>query len=142
MVGIENAVRETAMVEAGAIAEMSGRAGRLLRAAGRARAREGLTAEDFLIYLAIGHLGIDASGAIPRLVPLTHLQIADCLQVPRETVRRKVGRLGDRGYVQIGIGGIVVADVADWLHHVEDLFSTAGEGAVDGRRQGLRRRRR
>lgn len=142
MARVENAVRETVSVEAGALADMSRRAGRLLRAAGRARAREGLTAEDFLIYLAIGHLGIDASGAIPRLVPLTHLQIADYLQVPRETVRRKVGRLGDRGYVQIGAGGIVVADVADWLHHVEDLFSTVGEDTIDGRPLVLRRRQR
>jgi CRP-like cAMP-binding protein len=142
MARAETAISDAAAAEAGALAEMSRRTGRLLRAAGRARAREGLTAEDFLIYLAIGHLGIDASGAIPRLMPLTHLQVADYLQVPRETVRRKVGRLGDRGYVQIGPGGIVVADVADWLHHVEDLFSAAGEDAVDGRSLVLRRRRR
>jgi len=104
------------------VVDLSARAGRLLRAAGEARAREGLAAEDLLIYLAIGHLGLDGSGVIPRLTPRTHLEIAEFLNIPRETLRRKVGRLCDRGYTRIGPGGVVVRDVAVWLTHAAALL--------------------
>lgn len=104
------------------VVDLSSRTGRLLRAAGEARAREGLAAEDLLIYLAIGHLGLDGSGVIPRLTPRTHLEIAEFLNIPRETLRRKVGRLCDRGYTRIGPGGVVVRDVAVWLAHAAALL--------------------
>lgn len=115
------------------VVDLSSRAGRLLRAAGEARAREGLAAEDLLIYLAIGHLGLDGSGAIPRLTPRTHLEIAEFLNIPRETLRRKVGRLCDRGYTRIGPGGVVVRDIAVWLAHATALFGTSdrSEAATD-----------
>lgn len=110
-----------------AVAEVSRRIGGLLRATREARVDDGLTSEDLLIYLAIGHLGVDAAGAIPKVTPLTHLEIAQFLGIPRETVRRKVGRLGDRGYAQIASGGVVVRDVADWARCAAALFGPIDE---------------
>jgi hypothetical protein len=104
--------------------------GRLLRGAAEARARDGLAAEDLLIFLAIGHLGIDASGEIPRMTPCTFLQIAEFLAVPRETVRRKVGRLCDRGFTRSGPAGIVVRDVGLWLRQASVLFARATDEAA------------
>ncbi len=99
--------------------------GRLLRAAAEARARAGLGAEDLLIFLAVGHLGIDATGEIPRMTPCTYLQIAEFLAVPRETVRRKVGRLCDRGFTRSGSTGIVVRDVDVWVRQAAAFFATS-----------------
>ena len=118
-------------VDPGVVAEMSRRSGSLLRAMAAARAEEGLAAEDLLIYLAIGHLGVDGSGPTPRLTPRTYLDIAAFLNVPRETVRRKVVRLADRGFTQIGPRGVVVRDVAEWLRHVEALVATDRVAAAD-----------
>ena len=99
--------------------------GRLLRGARDARARDGLTAEDLMIFLAVGHLGIDASGEIPRMTPCTYVEISEFLAVPRETVRRKIGRLCDRGYTRAGPAGIVVRDIEAWLRRATMLFASA-----------------
>lgn len=121
------------------VQEASMRAGALLRATSAARTGEGLTAEELLIFLAIGHLGIDASGAIPRLRPRTFLEIAEFLAIPRETVRRKVGRLSDRGYAQLGPGGVVVRDLDVWLRHAEAVAGAAASPANDTSERRLRR---
>lgn len=119
-------------LDARSVDDLSNRAGRLLRASAAARAKEALTAEELLIYLAIGHLGLDGSGEIPRLTPRTHLEIADFLSIPRETLRRKVGRLCDRGYTRIGPGGVVVRDVAVWLRCAEALLGPVEHDDADG----------
>ena len=106
--------------------------GRFLRGANSARTRSGLAAEELLIFLAIGHLGIDASGEIPRVTPCTYLQIAEFLAVPRETVRRKVGRLCDRGFTWCGPGGVAVRDVEVWLRQASALFAPPPETAASG----------
>ena len=126
--GGERATRGGEPFDRDAVVATSHSTGLLLRAAGDARVRDGLAAEDLLIFLAVGHLGIDASGEIPRLTPCTHLQIAEFLAVPRETVRRKVGRLCDRGFTRSGPAGVVVADVGAWLRQAAGLFERpAGE---------------
>jgi CRP-like cAMP-binding protein len=112
-----------------ALVTASRNAGLLLRGAAEARARDGLTAEDLLIFLAVGHLGIDAAGEIPRMTPCTFLQIAEFLAVPRETVRRKIGRLCDRGFTRSGPAGIVVRDVDLWLRQASVLFARAIDDA-------------
>ena len=114
--------REQAAFARGAVVETSRRVERLLTATRAARSEDGLTAEDLLIYLAIGHLGIEASGVLLRVTPRTHLDIARFLDIPRETVRRKIGRLSDRGFTRIVPGGVAVRDVDHWLAHAGALF--------------------
>lgn len=125
--GGERATRGSEPFDRDALVATSRHTGRLLRAAREARAVDGLAAEDLLIFLAVGHLGIDASGEIPRLTPCTYLQLAEFLAVPRETVRRKVGRLCDRGFTRSGPTGIVVADVGAWLRQASVLFAMPAE---------------
>ena len=111
------------LCDRGAVVAASRSTGQLLRAANEARRRRGLAAEDLLIFLAVGHLGIDASGEIPRMTPCTYLQISEFLGVPRETVRRKIGRLCDRGYTRSSPTGIVVGDLDLWLRQAAALFA-------------------
>lgn len=127
----ETAPRGNEPFDRDAIVTASRGTGRLLRAASAARTRAGLAAEDLLIFLAVGHLGIDASGEIPRMTPCTYLQIAELLSVPRETVRRKVGRLCDRGFTRIDRAGVVVRDVGTWLRQAAALIGD-GSSPADG----------
>lgn len=104
---------------------------RLLAAAGAARVEDGLGAEELLLFLAVGHLSIDRSCEMPRLMPRTYLEIAEYLHIPRETVRRKLGRLCDRGFGRIVPGGIVVSDLAAFTRLVDALFPSSSEGRTE-----------
>lgn len=121
----ERATQGRDLFDRRAVATASSDTGRLLRGAREARARDGLTAEDLMIFLAVGHLGIDASGEILRMTPCTYVEISEFLAVPRETVRRKIGRLCDRGFTRAGPTGIVVRDVDAWLRRAAMLFPMA-----------------
>lgn len=124
-----------AAIDPAAVAARAARTAPFLKALHGARVIDGLTAEDLVLYLAIGHLGIDASGRVLRLVPRTFLEITAFTGIPRETVRRKVGRLCDRGFARVGPRGVVLNDVETWLETVETLFpsrAAAAGGAVDG----------
>ena len=109
-------------------AALSRRAGSFCAAARAARAGDGLTAEELVIYLAVGHLGVDTSTRIPRLTPRTYLEIAEFLAIPRETVRRKAARLVDRDLLQLGRGGVVVRDVEAWLTRIVALLGDEDAG--------------
>ncbi|MER2605949.1 MAG: helix-turn-helix domain-containing protein [Siculibacillus sp.] len=101
---------------------LSARAGNFCSATRSARVSDGLTLAELVIYLAVGHLGVDTSSRIPRLTPKTYLEIAEYLAIPRETVRRKAGRLVDRGLLQLGPGGVVVRDMEAWLARATALL--------------------
>lgn len=49
--------------------------------------------------------GIDPSAIPTERVSITASRIADVTRIPRETVRRKLGLLGDKGWVQRNPGG-------------------------------------
>ena len=112
------------------LAEASRRVGRFLGATRAARRFDGLTSEELLLFLAIGHLSLEASGNLPRLVPRTYLEIAEFLHIPRETARRKLGRLCDRGLGRIVPGGVVVGDVAAWMRLAGSLLPAEAEATV------------
>lgn len=109
------------------LGRLSHRLGGSLRVFAEVRRGRGLTSDELLIFLAIGHLGLDGHGAVTRLVPRTHSEIADFTGVPRETVRRKIGRLCDLGLTEATSRGVVVCDVDQWSRVAEAMFSTSGE---------------
>ncbi|MBV5265677.1 helix-turn-helix domain-containing protein [Pinisolibacter aquiterrae] len=89
--------------------------GGVLRAMASARKERGLTSEEVLIFLAVGHLGLDGDGGLARVTPRTHGEIAAFLGIPRETVRRKIARLTDRGLTETTPHGVIVEDYAAWM---------------------------
>lgn len=79
-----------------------------------ARRVHGLGGEEILIFLAVGHLGLEPRGPVQRLVPRTNGEIAALTGIPRETVRRKIARLCDCGVTEMTPHGVVVRDIAAW----------------------------
>lgn len=97
--------------EAGRLLE---RAGKILRAFGEVRAADRLTADEVLIFLALGHLGQSATSRGVVIRPVPCVDIADVLNIPKETVRRKVAVLVERGLVASTTRGALVHDPEKW----------------------------
>jgi len=86
----------------------------LLRAIGTARKEYGLAAEEMLIFLAVGRLGLRRVSYAATIWPVTCLEISELLEIPRETVRRKTGRLIKCGLVSATGRGFLLNDIAHW----------------------------
>jgi hypothetical protein len=95
--------------------------GNLLRAIFRARGENGLAAEEAMIFLAIGSLSLTAAGGFFVVSPVSVRQLADTLNIPRETVRRKTGFLVSRGYVVASRQGLSIKNIDAWLSLAKTL---------------------
>jgi DNA-binding MarR family transcriptional regulator len=105
------------------ISALSQRVGKMLRAFGRAREQERMTSDETLIFLALGHLGQTATstGMVSR--PVTCLDLADLLNIPKETVRRKVSRLVEMQLVMSTTRGVLMENEAEWRRLAEAIAS-------------------
>jgi CRP-like cAMP-binding protein len=91
-------------------------AARFLRALTRVRQRCGMSNEDALVLMAIGRLGLVCEDARPVVRrPVTGKDVAEEVAMPRETVRRRLGRLADLGLVDLDRQGATIRDLARWL---------------------------
>ncbi len=89
---------------------------RFLRTVADARRRHALSPEEALILIAIGCLGI-ASGdseASP-FRPVAGKDVAEATAMPRETVRRRLGRLADLRLIDLDRRGATLRDLDLWL---------------------------
>lgn len=77
-------------------------------------ARRGLSIDEAMILLALGHLNFTCGGRMPGVTPVHCAEIAVLLRMPRETVRRKLHRLAVRELIEIGKKGAVVLHFAEW----------------------------
>ncbi|WP_148213049.1 hypothetical protein [Methylocella silvestris] len=97
--------------------------GRFLRAIGEARARRRLTVEEALIFLAVGYLGIsEAKSGIVTIRPVSCVDIAAILEIPRETVRRKAIALAETKVVSMSARGIIIVELDQWREFVEQIL--------------------
>lgn len=94
---------------------------RLLRVFGRARARDGFTADDTLVFLALGWLGRSATRGGMAFRPVTCVDLAELLAIPRETVRRKMARLVDLNLAEMTRRGAMIVNDEKWLALAEPL---------------------
>lgn len=98
---------------------------------GDLRASYGLSAEQILVYLAIGAAQFEWRNDRERKT--SHQCISHMIGVPKETVRRKIERLQEVGLVQVGTDGLRVAAPEKW--RALAAFFRCGEGPEnEGRR--------
>lgn len=89
-----------------------------LRAVGHARKQHGLAADEVLIFLALGQLGLRSSSESKTVWPVTCHEISELLQIPRETVRRKAARLIENDLVAVTGRGFLLKNIERWQKFV------------------------
>ena len=109
--------------------DMSGMArfaSRMFRVLNSIRSRHGLEFDEILIFFALGRLNYDPGQAnVLYVKPANIISLAEFLDIPRETLRRKLARLEEKELVQRTSYGFVVKDMAVWRRLGE--LAQAGE---------------
>lgn len=83
---------------------------------GRIRRRHAMDLDDLLILAACGAINFaPARRALPFAQPANVTSIAEYVRVPRETVRRKLQAMEEKGFVARSSGGYCITDAACWL---------------------------
>ena len=83
----------------------------------------GLDVEEALLYLGIGYLNterIQQLGMSGYISATNIASVADFMNLPKETARRKIKRLISLGLVE-NERGVVVCDIARWFCFVDQL---------------------
>lgn len=82
----------------------------------RIRRRHAVDLDDLLILAACGAINFSpARRALPFAQPANVTSIAEYVRVPRETVRRKLQAIEEKGFVARSSAGYCVTDAAGWL---------------------------
>jgi hypothetical protein len=89
----------------------------------------GLSTEELMVFLAVGSLGLSTCEGRATRTPVACADVAQLIRVPRETVRRKAGRLVDLGLLEQSSRGLLVRDVDQWF----GMASTWKVDEPDGR---------
>jgi hypothetical protein len=86
-----------------------------LSAVFRFRASTGLDIEQVLIYVALGSMNLEASpDNVTTLQPVTIATLCQSIELPRETVRRKLLQLEEQKYVKRSAAGFFIEDLQRW----------------------------
>jgi hypothetical protein len=95
-------------------------AAKLMRLFSSARKRPALKADELLIFMAIGYLNVSVTGSDVIVIrPVSLIEVARLLGMPKETVRRKTTRLVDIEYVECTNKGIVIRKLGCWCRMLE-----------------------
>ncbi|WP_298429146.1 hypothetical protein [Rhodoblastus sp.] len=108
------------------LSKLSHGVGKVLRAFGEARGRDQMSSDEVLIFLALGHLGQAAGSQGVWSRPVTCLNLSEALNIPKETVRRKVNRLVELGLAASTTRGALIHDPEKWRLVAEAIASMAG----------------
>ncbi|MCI4682373.1 hypothetical protein K9U39_01755 [Rhodoblastus acidophilus] len=74
-----------------------------------------LAADELLILLTLGRLGLSVSMIGVAVRPVRCIEVAKRLKAPKETVRRKLTRLIDLGFATMTKRGVVLDNIDDWV---------------------------
>lgn len=96
-------------------AELPQRLAGLLRALSSAPGPQTLAIDETVIFLAIGALGLTIERPLASRRPVSFAEVAALTNIPRETVRRKAGRLADHGLLERTGGGLSIKDLGRWM---------------------------
>lgn len=103
------------------VSALSQRVGKTLRCFGHARRHHYLTADEVLIFLALGHLGQSVNSIGVSIRPVTILDLAELLHIPKETVRRKVSRLVELQFAEATTRGVLIHNQEEWRQLAESI---------------------
>lgn len=79
------------------------------------RAAAGLDIEQVLIYLALGSMNLEGShSAVVTVQPVNIATLCQAIELPRETVRRKLIQLEDQKLVRRSAAGFFIDDLTRW----------------------------
>ena len=82
----------------------------------RFRASTGLDVEQVLIYLALGAMNLEGSqDSVVTVQPVNIATLCQAIELPRETVRRKLIQLEDQKLVRRSAAGFFIDDLARWV---------------------------
>ena len=105
-----------------AFGRLAGCIGKTLAFLGGARIESGLTAEQILIFMAIGHLGLVASARTITMRAVSCVEASALLAISRETIRRKSQRLLDLDLLRMTTTGLVVTSADTWLAMAQKML--------------------
>lgn len=81
----------------------------------RFRAGAGLDLEQVLIYLALGSMNLEGShDSVVTIQPVNIATLCLAIELPRETVRRKLIQLEDQKFVRRSAAGFFIEDLHRW----------------------------
>ena len=80
------------------------------------RTRFDLNIDELMIFMTVGDLNVSARKTeFLYIRPTNMTAVAYALNIPRETVRRKIKTLADKGLLKVRNREIFVAELDDWV---------------------------
>jgi hypothetical protein len=102
------------------LASLARYAAKVFKLLGSLRGHHGIDFDEVLIFLALGRLNFDQSpGNLMFVKPANIVSLSDFMEIPRETLRRKLLRLEEKDMVQRTSYGFVVKDLESWKRIAE-----------------------
>jgi hypothetical protein len=109
------------------LASLARYAAKIFKLLGSLRGHHGIDFDEVLIFIALGRLNFDQSpGNLIFVKPVNIVSLSDFMEIPRETLRRKLLRLEEKELVQRTSYGFVVKDLDSWKRISEIAVTAEG----------------
>lgn len=113
-------LESTSVSEQGSILNLSAFTSALVASFLKFKNEYDLDYDEVMIFLALGRMNFEpGSGGLMYVKPASIVAMVSYLDIPRETLRRKMLMLEERGLVQRNGSGYVVKELNDWLRFRE-----------------------
>jgi DNA-binding MarR family transcriptional regulator len=103
------------LTEKNELAGLARYAAKIFKLMSSLKGRHGLEFDEILIFFALGRLNFDQQpGSLMFVKPANIVSLSDFMEIPRETLRRKLLRLEEKDMIQRTSYGFVIKDVNTW----------------------------
>lgn len=94
-----------------------------LRRVSAVQKQHGLAPDELLTFLALGRLALSVSTIGVTVRPVKCAELSLWMKAPKETVRRRLSRLVDRGLVTMTKRGAMLGKVDEWIRVASSIAS-------------------
>jgi hypothetical protein len=109
------------------LANLARYAAKIFKLLSSLRGQHSIDFDELLIFFALGRLNFDQSpGNLMFVKPANIVSLSDFMEIPRETLRRKLLRLEEKDMVQRTSYGFVVKDLESWKRIAEIAVPAEG----------------